>query len=229
MSVHAIEDSCRPMSTRVATFVPASLPVGDVRLEPAAPAAIRYQVAVIGLPGAMALSGDPTAPQDLPMVRVVANAVATFTLILFFGFAVAATAPRLFGYGSVVVTSGSMEPSVHKSDVVVTASSDGTDLGEGAVINFDRNGERVLHRITLVTPNGYRTAGDANETADSELVSPAQVRGVGIVVVPFAGLPATWAAQRQWLELTLALAGLIACLYMSRRRWVDARQDILQQ
>lgn len=224
MNAHAVEDSRYPMSHREATFTPSSLPSGEVRVTPPAAVAVQFQAAVIGKPGATPLSGDPSAPHALPMVRLVANVVATFTLILFGGLAVAATAPRLFGYGSVVVTSGSMEPAVHKADVVVTAPSDGADLGEGAVINFDRDGERILHRIALVTPNGYRTAGDANTTPDSQLVSPSQVRGVGIVVLPFIGLPATWAAEGQWLLLASALAALIACVYMSRGRWVDAHQ-----
>ncbi len=227
MSAPAIETPRRPMSYRTATFAPASLPANGVVAVPPVRVAVRHQIAVIGQPGAKALPGDPMAPRALPMTRLVANAVATFTLILFAGLAVAATAPRLFGYESVVVTSGSMEPAVHKADVVVTAPSDGTDLGEGAVINFDRNGERILHRIASVTTNGYRTSGDANTTPDSELVSPGQIRGVGIVVVPFIGLPATWAAEGQWLLLAAALTGLIACLHMSRGRWLDSGQEFL--
>ncbi len=215
------------MTQRVAAFVPTSLPTCRVPGAPPSPVTVRYQVAFIDQGRTIALPGDPTSPPPLPLVRLVANVIATFVLILFAGLAVAATAPHLFGYGSVVVTSGSMEPAVHKSDVVVTAPSDGADLGEGAVIDFDRDGERILHRVALVTPNGYRTAGDANATTDSELVSPSQVRGVGIVVVPFIGLPATWAAEGRWLRLGLALAALIACLYMSRGRWLEPRRDVL--
>ena len=201
MNARAVQESRLPTSHRVAAFVPASLPASRVPGGLPSPVTVRYQVALIGQARTIALPGDPTSPQALPLVRLVLNVIATFMLLLFAGLAVAATAPRLFGYGSVVVTSGSMEPAVHKSDVVVTAPSDGVDLGEGAVIDFDRDGERILHRVALVTPNGYRTAGDANATTDPELVSPSQVRGVGIVVVPFIGLPATWAAEGRWLHL----------------------------
>jgi signal peptidase I len=225
MCAQAAELSRRSMTHRVATFVPASLPASDVRVALPAPVAVRYQAAVVGQPGATALSWDPTALHDLPMMRLVTNVVATFALVLFGGLAVAATAPRLLGYESVVVTSGSMEPAVHKADVLVIAPSDGTDLREGAVINFDRDGERILHRIVSVTPDGYGTAGDANNIPDSELVLPTQVHGVGFVVVPFIGLPATWAAEGRWFLLALALAALIACLFMSRARWVDSSQD----
>ncbi|MCP3910971.1 MAG: signal peptidase I [Actinomycetia bacterium] len=158
-------------------------------------------------------------------MRLAVNAVATFALVLVAGLAVAAVAPRLIGYRSVVVVSGSMEPAIRTSDVVVTSPSDGVGLGEGAVINFEYGGETRLHRIAAVTSEGYRTAGDANRVADSELVSPSQVHGVGIVVVPFIGLPARWAADRQWAPLAASLVALVATSYLSRARWSEPAAD----
>lgn len=227
MGADAIDGRHGLPARRVETFVPAMMPASTTQIALPGPVAVQYRLATIGQPGARALRGNPADAEGLPLARLVASVVATFTLVLVAGLAVTATAPRLFGYGSVVVTSGSMEPSIHKADAVVTAPSDGTGLDEGTVINFDRDGGRVLHRIALVTPNGYRTAGDANPSPDSELVRPAQVRGVGIVVVPFVGLPAVWAAEGRWLPLAAALAGLMACLYMSRGSWLDGRRDAL--
>ncbi len=183
--------------------------------------AVQYEARAVDGDRVRVLAGDPSITAPLPVFRLVVNAIATFVVIVVAGLVVVATAPRLFGYGSVVVVSGSMEPAIRVADVVVTSPSDGADLGEGAVINFDYGDETRLHRIEAVTPQGYRTSGDANRVADSELVTPSQVRGVGIVVVPFVGLPAMWAQDRQWGRLGATLVLLVAAMSVSRARWTE--------
>jgi signal transduction histidine kinase len=78
-------------------------------------------------------------------------------------------------------------------------------LSKKTEMNFVQGDESVLHRITAVYPHSYETTGDANRVADSQLVSPSQIRGVGIVVVPFVGLPATWLNEGRWFSLSLLL------------------------
>ncbi len=167
------------------------------------------------------LVGDPTVAPPLPVLRLIVNAIGTFVVVVVAGLLVAATVPRLFGYGSVVVVSGSMEPAIRVADVVVTSPSDGADLAAGAVINFDYGDETRLHRIAAVTGEGYRTSGDANRVADSGVVSPSQVRGVGIVVVPFIGLPVTWVAKGQWILLASTMVAFVGAMYVSRARWTE--------
>lgn len=189
---------------------------------------IQYRVRSIREQRGRRVSSDPMAAQPLPVVRLLVNATAIFLIVLAAGLVIAASAPQLLGYEPIVVISGSMEPAIRVADVVVTAPSDGTDLGEGAVINFAHEDAMRLHRIAAVTPDGYRTSGDANRVADTEIVAPSQVHGVGVVVVPFVGLPATWAQNGQWHWLAATGSVLAAAAYTSRARWVARRKDPLR-
>lgn len=95
------------------------------------------------------------------------------------------------GYEPVVITSGSMRPAIDVGDVVVTAPSDGRVLGEGAVVNFEAEDRTRLHRIVEVTMTGYRTAGDANADADSDLVALRGCSGWARCWCPSPGFPAS--------------------------------------
>jgi len=227
---------------------PLSLPLGEhlvpnrvmpfvlAPVEPTAPRPVRefsgrgpnihYQVRDLALASARSTDGDPMAMPPVPIVRLVTNAAAIFMLVLAAGLIVAGAAPRLFGYEPVVVVSGSMSPSIRIADVVVTSPSDGLDLATGTVINFDYEGAMRLHRIEALAANGYRTGGDANTVPDSEIVTPSQIRGVGVVVVPFIGLPATWFEQGRWGLLGLTVLGLVGAVYMSRARWANVPTDL---
>jgi len=189
----------------------------------ARPLRIRYLVHEISRNESRELAGDPTDIPPVPVLKLALNVVATFVLVLFAGLGLAVSAPMLVGYDPVVVVSGSMEPAIRVADVVLTRPSDGVDLASGTVINYDHEGATRLHRIESTTENGYRTAGDANLTSDSELVAPSQVRGVGAVVVPFVGMPALWVERGQWLYIIAAVVVVAAVLYSSRIRMTELR------
>lgn len=130
-----------------------------------------------------------------------------------------ALAPSLFGYRPVVVSSGSMAPALRTTDVVVTEQPKDR-LAAGTVIDFRSDGVSVIHRIVEVTEAGYRTKGDANQSADSTLVAADDVRGIGVMVVPLAGLPQILFAESRWLELIGLTVALSSAGVMSSRRWV---------
>ena len=213
---------------RVMPFLPAPVETFQQRGLSSREVDIQYQVRDVALASPRETDRDPMVVPGVPILRLVANTVATFVLVLAAGLVVAGAAPRLFGYESVVVVSGSMSPSIRMADVVVTSPSDGLDLAEGTVINFDLEGATRLHRIEAIAEDGYRTIGDANATADSELVAPSQIRGVGVVVVPFVGLPATWFERGEWVLLGFTILALAGAVYMSRARWADVRTDLLR-
>ncbi len=96
-------------------------------------------------------------------------------------------------YPSVVVT-GSMEPMIYPGDVILVKKT--TDIKEvqiGDVMLFERDNIKISHRVTqIITKDGvpnYRTKGDNNNAEDVELVSPQQIRGEVIKVVPNVGWP----------------------------------------
>lgn len=116
------------------------------------------------------------------------------------------------GWTPVVVTSGSMAPTLDTGDIILI--TDEASIGQRDVIVFDRDGELVVHRVFAVESDRYITKGDANPTPDVDPVPFDEVVGSGRLVVPMIGLPLVWAQQGQWLPLIawagLAGAGIVA-------------------
>lgn len=127
-------------------------------------------------------------------------------------------APILFGWGSYVVGSGSMEPAINAGDVVIV--SPGYDPGSvtGHVITFQdpiRDDNLLTHRVVSVSEDGYLvTRGDANLTVDSTPIAPGSVVGTGRLLVRFVGLPVVWAKTGNWgpllMHIVLIMGAVIA-------------------
>ena len=134
------------------------------------------------------------------------------------------------GWTPVVVTSGSMSPTVHPGDVLLVERDVGA-IGQRSIIVFDRDGQRIAHRVFSVddTTGTYVTKGDANPAPDADLVTSAEVFGVGRLLVPLVGLPVVWQEHGDlvplgaWALVTLAGAGHMAAVAVKvlRRRGGD--------
>lgn len=92
--------------------------------------------------------------------------------------------PTVFGWSSAVVLSGSMEPTFYADDLLILHSRDTYAVGD--VVLFIDDGIPVTHRIVVVTPEGYRTQGDANNVADDPIPASA-VKGRVVLVIPGVG------------------------------------------
>lgn len=118
------------------------------------------------------------------------------------------------GWDTVVVTSGSMSPTLRPGDVLFIDEHPDELVGQQTIITFESSeGELITHRIfaTDEASNSYVTKGDANPTLDSELVSADDVVGVSWLVVPYLGLPLIWFTQGSLLPLfALLVVTLIA-------------------
>ena len=134
--------------------------------------------------------------------------------------ALSAVAPAVgLGWTSVVITSGSMSPSIRIGDVVMASPHDGRGLGAGTVVVFSDPARPGLltHRIESVNPDGsYVTSGDANRQPDSTPLRPEQVVGVGRLLVPYIGLPLVWYWAGAWGELAVWVAGMLLALWLAR-------------
>jgi len=140
-----------------------------------------------------------------------------------------AVSVTLLGWRPVVVTSGSMTPSIHVGDVLlVEAPPD--DVAPGAVIVFrdaQRRADLTAHRVVGGdASSGYRTKGDANTGADAGTVPAAEVVGVGRLVIPALGLPAVWAREHRFGPVfgfcMLTVAALACALRPSVERGATA-------
>jgi signal peptidase I len=101
---------------------------------------------------------------------------------------VAALVMACVTHGVVVVTGGSMEPTLKAGDVCVYRRS--ADVRPGQMVVFEREGAGlVVHRAVTVGLRGeVRSKGDANETADRELVSSERLRGPVMLALPIGRL-----------------------------------------
>lgn len=101
----------------------------------------------------------------------------------------AALAGALATHGIVVVTGGSMEPTLSPGDVCVYRRA--RAVPPGSVVVFERAGGRglVVHRALVTGPHGeLRTQGDANEVRDPDVVAVAHVRGPVVLTIPVGEL-----------------------------------------
>ncbi len=117
----------------------------------------------------------------------------------------------------VVVISGSMEPKIHKGDLLFVMGVDAEDIKNGTaeeqngdVIVFDARGlwfgapqEPIVHRVidkyNISDTWYFRTKGDANLLQDQAPVPESCVIGVVVGVIPYIG----------WVKIFLTDSGLL--------------------
>jgi len=143
---------------------------------------------------------------------------ATLAVALLLGLALV---PNLWGWSSMVVTSGSMEPALSPGDVVLVQPRDTAALEPMDIITFRADdGSRVSHRIVDkgadARGTSFVTKGDANEEADGDVVDARNVVGQVHFSVPRVGYLIAWA--RTPLGLILLACGLAYVVLGGRGR-----------
>ena len=99
----------------------------------------------------------------------------------------------LFGYRAYIITSDSMEPTIHNGDVIITKECKEEDLQTGDVITFEQNQEVITHRIQQIEEDQttkektYITKGDNNNIEDSENIKYSAIIGKCILTIPYLG------------------------------------------
>lgn len=106
----------------------------------------------------------------------------------------------VFAYYPSAIMTGSMMPLIQPGDVVIidklTSVEEVKTLHIGDIIQFERDGIMINHRIIEITEVGgqtfYLTKGDHNNVADTPLVEMKDIRGRIIQIVPKVGWPSVW-------------------------------------
>ena len=100
------------------------------------------------------------------------------------------------------VGSNSMQPKINKGDaVIIQKVKDYKKLKENDIIAFknEKNGKVIIHRIKEVTTtNGklsFVTKGDANNTADTNVVFTSQINGIVKTKIPYIAYPTIWLSE----------------------------------
>ena len=130
----------------------------------------------------------------------------------------AVVTPVVLGWKSAVITSGSMQPALHRGDVVLAERYDGRLLGAGTVVLFD-DPERglVTHRIRVALDDGtYATKGDANQSADPRPLTGEHIVATGRAVVPRIGLITVFAQEGNLTGLLGTAAAVAGLVWLAR-------------
>lgn len=152
---------------------------------------------------------------DLPVVAVATLARITLWTVLM--LALWCLVPAAFGWQVTTVASDSMAPAIRSGDVVAAAPVAPGDVEPGHVLlvdDPDHDDRLRLHRLERIEADGLRLRGDANAAADSSLVAPEAVHGVGMLRVPWVGLPGLWLGTGELAPLVgvVVVAGLAIAL-----------------
>ncbi len=122
-------------------------------------------------PGAARAAGTPLRPVLASAARWATRAL-LLTAVL--AITVLAIGPRVLGYQTLTMLTGSMSPGIDPGDIVITTPLDVTDVTEGMVITYHipiDDHRLVTHRVIAVdtAPDGtvtVTTQGDANTAPD---------------------------------------------------------------
>lgn len=132
--------------------------------------------------------------------------------------------PMPFGYGSAVVLSGSMEPSISVNDLVIVR--EGGAYNPGDVIVFEDDGMLITHRVIAHEGTTVVTQGDANNSADAP-ISEVQIKGTVIAVVPGLGVLVQF--MKQPVGIIAVLAAVILLTEMSYRKEKEQDSEELEK
>ena len=92
--------------------------------------------------------------------------------------------PMPFGYGSAVVLSGSMEPTIMTDELILVREADSYAVGD--VVVFQNGRMLVVHRIVAIDGESVITRGDANNTDDTP-IEMSQIKGLVFAHIPCVG------------------------------------------
>lgn len=138
--------------------------------------------------------------------------IAAVALVLILSFV-----PMKGGYKTLIVLSGSMEPSIKTGSVVLVKS--GAEYAVGDVITFGENRKTktpTTHRIFEIKEDdgvkSYITKGDANNAPDQKPITQADIIGKVLFSVPYAGY-AVAAAQKPVGFILIVIVPAVVIIY----------------
>ena len=109
------------------------------------------------------------------MLRKICNFLTTILILVLLVLAIVLIVPRLMGYQSLAVLSGSMEPEISVGSIVFIKETEPADLEVGDVITYRLSGNTlVTHRIIEKDEvvEQFITQGDASRKSDNAFAFP---------------------------------------------------------
>ncbi len=168
----------------------------------------------------------------LGIVTLILALIVIFNFACFVKRARGEQCPTVFGLGSAVVISGSMEPNISINDLVIILKRDSYEVGE--VVTYKGNTTPVTHRIIEKgeDENGlyYVTQGDNKETnnTDDGKIYAHRIVGKVILAIPRVGeMHAFFGTPGGFILLTVVM--LIVAFFPDIKNFVVATYKKLAQ
>lgn len=121
-------------------------------------------------------------------MRAVRKTLSGFLLILLLALVTLLIVPPMVGWSNLVVLSDSMEPTLHKDDLICVQPCTIEEIQIGDIITFtDRHGDSITHRVIDISDYMLTTKGDANVARDAEFVVQENLVGKVRYHIPFLG------------------------------------------
>ncbi|NEX02708.1 MULTISPECIES: class B sortase [Pseudobutyrivibrio] len=137
--------------------------------------------------------------------------------------------PKLLGYQSYNVISGSMEPTIPVGSIVYVKPVDFSEISEGDIISFEAGASVVTHRVESIDESQMliTTKGDANETADFTPVAYTNVLGKAEKYFPIMGNVAAFISEPvgKIVAIVMVLVGAILSSVGEKSKKKKADED----
>lgn len=143
--------------------------------------------------------------------------------------------PKIGGYCPLIVLTGSMEPEIRSGDLIICKQIDSEQVKVDDVIAFfdpaSNNNSVLTHRVVEVIENAgslsFKTKGDANNAADTELVPANNLVGIYKCKISGAGNVAMFMQTPTGLVICVVvpLVLLIGYDLLRRRRYEKQNQQ----
>lgn len=159
---------------------------------------------------------------SLSYVLIIISFILVFVALLFSMTISEGKTPSIFGYSSLIITSGSMEPEYPVKSIVIVKRTDAEDLRVGEVITFYSNDPSILnipvtHRISEIKNIdgniSFVTKGDANQVCDEYEVFEDDIIGKVVGSNDYFGRLISYFSNR-WIFLSLIILPLfLVCIF----------------
>lgn len=121
-------------------------------------------------------------------------------------------------YGFYTIISSSMEPTINVYDVVLVKKTSASKLKNGDIITFYSNNSYfgdtpITHRIVKKDGNNFVVKGDNNQNEDNDKVSPDNIIGKVILIIPSLGKLQFFLASKKGFVLAIIIPALIIITY----------------
>lgn len=130
------------------------------------------------------------------MLKKICGFLSGILLLILAVLAVLLLGPRIMGYQSMAVLTGSMEPAYPVGSLIYVKEVEPETLETGDVITYQLSGDTVVtHRIVEIHKDTQEvvTKGDANETNDGNPIPYEAIVGKADFNIPYLGYIAIYA------------------------------------